>query len=212
MAIALALQKELLARLAAATVGAVVLALTLGTLGEQISEPVHWSIAFRQIDAAASAFFILADDEETMAGMYPVTEKRARGAEYLRARSWSVFSEDRATWIGKRLQDKFEVLRPGVCAGYLQSIKAVGGSALRLTGDVFVNRTCPGEPVEIVITNGNGIIVGLGRTTLPVFTPGGGKESGFLAYAGIEGGANDLLVYAGGPDRRVSLLMNVRYP
>ncbi len=85
LAIALALRKGPLARLAAATVGAVVLALTLGTLGEQISEPVHWSIAFRQIDAAASAFFIPVDDEETRAGMYPAAEPRDRLVESLRA-------------------------------------------------------------------------------------------------------------------------------
>jgi hypothetical protein len=212
LAIALTLQKKPLVRMAAAAVSAVVLALTLGTLGEQISEPVHWSTAFRQIDAAASAFFIPVDDEETRAGMHPKAEPRDRLVEYLRARRWSVFSEDRATWIGKKLQDKFEVLRPSVCSGYLQSIKAVGGSAVRLTGDVFVNRTCPGEPVEIVIANRNGVIVGLGRTTLPVFTPGGGKESGFLAYARIEGGVNDLLVYAGGPNRRASLLIDIKYP
>src|ERR1700682_4248594 len=117
-----------------ATAGAAILALTLGTLSSQISEPVHWSIAFRQMDAAASAFFIPVDDEETMAVMYPETAPRDRWVNYLRWRGWSVFAEDRATWIGSNLQSKFAVMRPGVCEGYMQTVKPIGDSAVRYTG------------------------------------------------------------------------------
>jgi hypothetical protein len=207
-----AFEPDIPGRTLAAGTGAVVIALTLGTITWQMEAPASWAFLFRSMDAAASTFFVGASDEEYQSAMFPEKPLRDRGVDYLRERRWSVFAEDRATWTGKQLSDRFSPEAAGLCRGTVASIDPVVPSGtIRVTGRVVEDKTCSADPVEILITGPDDVIVGLGRALLPAFTLFGSREVSFLAYARNRPGQNSIRIYANLPRNRVTLLAQRRY-
>ena len=212
MTLAFGLDGGVLARVVSAAVGAIVLAVTLGTLTWQLEAPVSWAWLFRNMDAAASAFFVGASDEEYMSTMYPEATLRSRGVEYLRQKRWSVFAEDRAGWVGKKLHETFSIAPAGECEGGVEGMKLVSQfPALRLTGRLMQNKNCSIDPVEILITDPDDVIIGLGRTLLPTSNILSSGEQRFLAYGRIHQGQNNLYVYTSVRGGRVSLMTKTMY-
>lgn len=210
--LSLAFESDVLGRVLASGTGAIVIALTLGTVTWQIEAPASWAFLFRSMDAAASAFFTGASDEEYQSEMYPEKPVRDRGVDYLRQKRWSVFAEDRATWIGKPLHDRFSLAATGLCRGTVELMKPVfPDRALRITGRVIEDKTCSADPVEILITGSDDAVIGQGRALLPTFTPFGSREVSYLAYARIPPGQNSVRIYASLPGNRVTLLAQLQY-
>jgi hypothetical protein len=166
----------------------------------QLDASEQWLRTYRLMDAAAAGFMVGALDQTYMSQMYPDNATLARDVPYLKEHRLSVFAENRATWVGRRLVDVFRIDPKARCAGLIEARTPTETGSVRLTGYVAGPRTSRFAKTDIVFTDPSGRIIGLGRTLV-------GDEHGgerFLGYA--EGRSGALIAWVVGAGSSVCQL------
>jgi hypothetical protein len=163
-------------------------------------------------DQAGIAMIIGAKDDEALRLIYPHTSVPWDARDFLHRNRLSIYAEPFAEWYGINIHTQFDLARPNRCQGFFDSINSIVsfGSAIsqnqsRVTGWAWDNEKAS-VPQTIIITDEQGVIVGLGLTgyqrqdvsnALPTITTihtgwkgyvNGLTGSSLTAYAVLEGG------------------------
>ena len=151
-------------RIAAGVTMLVAGALLLGFIPTQLDASEQWLRTYRLIDAAADGFLVGAFDQTYMNQMYPDNGTLARDVPYLKEHGLSIFAEPRAKWFGEKLTEVFQMSRATGCSGMIEEITPTETGALRLVGYVSGLHVNKFDKTDLVFTNDDDRVVGLGRT------------------------------------------------
>jgi hypothetical protein len=148
-----------------AVLGAMAVAMTLGTVSWQVGEAANWRGYYRELDVAASALIMHVNDpaNRALAEIYPEVGLRSRVSAWLEMNRLAIFSQRRASFPGRR------IAAPGVdgmrCRGEIQSIVPVGDGVFRIAGWAMDTRS--GQPPrDLVFADRTATIVGVARSGL----------------------------------------------
>ena len=156
----------------------IVAGLTLGTAAWQFQESLDWVSFTRHLDAAASSFFVTADDPLHTAIIFPDQQGIDRWTPYLRERRLAVFHESRATWIGQPVSTLIGTAPIQMCQASLDPPAANG----RITGTIPASITARYGGTNLVFTGPDGRIAGTGLTTFDSHRPFPPAAYPFLGY------------------------------
>jgi hypothetical protein len=151
--------------------------LMFASVQRQLIEADDWADFFLGADAAGSAFFVNAPDEQLLSILWPAKAEREDRVEFLRQHSLAMFHEPRATWMGKKVSDLFPTAADG-CSGAVEKTVALDGSSWRVQGWAW-DQHASTSPDDILLTDTTGHIIGLGR---------GGLRHGYIPGLLIEPG------------------------
>lgn len=179
-------------------------ALLFGRIRPQLVQAEDWADFFRATDALGSAMLLEVPDEQLLMALWPTPAERNERITFMRQNKLSVFAEPRATWPGKRISDLFRIAPESRCIGGIEvatPIASQGFRSWRLEGWAWDDQSGR-SPADILLTDDQGRIVGLGRgelrhgyypgftlkTTAPPSTPAHAahRHSEWLGYARID--------------------------
>lgn len=146
----------------------VVLYLTAGLTQFEFRAATAWADAFRDMDARASSLLLDVDDPPTLSLIWPGDTERTHWSHFLRAQRLSLFTEPRANWPGKPVRYALgtdDTSSLPNCEGAIETRTSVSDNALRLTGWTW-NAHSGSVPLDILLTDPQGTIIGLGRAGL----------------------------------------------
>lgn len=119
-------------------------------------------------DQAGIAMILGVKDDDAIKHIFPDPSLPWGARDFLRENRFSMFSEPYAQWVGTSIHDRFDVARRSRCRGFFDTITGVASSGSgpgaaqgRVTGWAWDNEQAS-VPSTIVITDGKGIVVGLG--------------------------------------------------
>jgi hypothetical protein len=158
-------QRQAIPRIAA---GLIVLILAFGTWTWQWRVSREWAVAFQKFDAIASGFLVGVSDPELMDPLLSDPALRSQMVDYQRSARLGIFTEPRASWIGKPLPLSAEPR-----SARLDTVTMPDG--LRVAGTVGPSTR------DLLLVGPGDIVIGLART-LPAQSKGN-QGVDFLGYA-----------------------------
>ena len=156
----------------------VVVGLTAGTAFWQLKEDLDWVAFTRQLEAAASSFYVGADDPENTAIIFPDQQSLDHWIPYLREHHLADFANSKAAWIGQPVSLLIPSKKVESCQASLDKPLENG----RVTGKIARSLVSRYGGTDIVFSGRDGRVVGMGRTFFRTHEPLPEFEYFFLGY------------------------------
>ena len=150
--------------------GLIILAMGPGTITWQIKNSKEFKSFFRYNDAVGSALLVGVTDQSALERIHPLGNRPGAGrdhyladlSDYLQKERLAFFAEERADWVGKSKAAAFGEVKND-CKGRVESVESLSQNERKLTGWVW-NPFERRVPLDLVIADCRGIVVGLART------------------------------------------------
>jgi hypothetical protein len=160
---------------------------------EQLVYSQAWMDAMRSVDATGISLLLNAQDWEREQILWSDRPQLMHWVDFTRSRRLAVFSEGRYGWLGSAMAERFQITPSNRCEGKTDLREMLPGGTGRVTGWAW-DRDFAAPPLDVLLVNVDGRVVGLARCGLPHHDTGGHSSqvviwrAGWLGYCKPDAG------------------------
>ncbi len=157
------------ARVARAAASLAIAAFAVGAAPWQFQESHLWVAFTRDLEAAATSFFVPTDDPAKTAIIFPNQQDLDRWLPYLREHRLSVFHTPQANWIGQSISELLRTPSTLPCPATVSLTLPVNPGG-RVTGQIPLEFVARYAATDLLFEGPDHRVIGLGRTLDPRHT------------------------------------------